>query len=137
MARNQARQPVRTCALKPLQAASPAVTPVLSLRRGDGSEPAPPVPPRVPTVAEKGAECRLTQLAGGPVAAGGADAGTGDRVALLGGSGTLADLSAALAEGPRQAGWRERGHPGGSGLLGRSYPTPVQGFPPFLFEARI
>lgn len=57
--------------------------------------------------------------------AGGADARPGDRVALLGGAGTLADLSTALPEGPGQAGCQERGHQGGSGLLSRTYPIPL------------
>lgn len=52
----------------------------------------------------------LTQLTGGAVEAGGTDAGAGDRVALLGGSGTLAHPAAALTKGPRPAGCQERGH---------------------------
>lgn len=70
--------------------------------------------------------------------AGGTDARPGDRVALLGGSGTLADLSAALTEGPWQAGCQERGHQGDSDSLSGSYPTSLRKtFFPFLFEARI
>lgn len=67
----------------------------------------------------------LTQLAGGTVEAGGADARPGDWVALLGGSGTLADLTTALTEGPWQAGCQERRHQGDSDLLSGSYPSPL------------
>lgn len=71
------------------------------------------------------AEEELTQLAGGTVEAGGTDARPGDRVALLGGSGTLADLPTALTEGPWPAGCQERGHQGDSDALSGSYPTPL------------
>lgn len=82
-----------------------------------------------------GTKCGLTQPAGGTVEAGGTDALSGDWVALLGGSGTLADLGTALAEGPWQAGCQERGHRGGgSDLLSGSYPTPLpEAVFPFLF----
>lgn len=46
----------------------------------------------------------LTQLAGRPVVARGADAGAGDGVAVLGGSRALAALAAALPEGAGRAG---------------------------------
>lgn len=52
--------------------------------------------------------------------AGGADTSPGDRVALLGGPGTLADLTTVLAEGPWQAGCQERGHQGDSDSLSGS-----------------
>lgn len=77
----------------------------------------------------------LTQLAGGSMEARGTDTGPGDRVALLGGSGTLADLPTALPEGSRQAGCQERGHRGDSDWLRGSNPTPPckTFFFPFLF----
>lgn len=65
----------------------------------------------------RGTRAGLTQLAGGPVEAGGADTGPGDRVTFLGGSGAVADLSTALPEGPWQTGCEETGHQGGSGAI--------------------
>lgn len=82
-----------------------------------------------------GTKCGLTQLAGGTVEAGGTDALSGDWVALLGGSGTLADLGTALAEGPWQAGCQERGHRQ-IRLAGAIPLLCPRLFFPFLFKAR-
>lgn len=65
----------------------------------------------------RGTRAGLTQLAGGPVEAGGADTGPGDRVTFLGGSGAVADLSTAPPEGPWQTGCEKTGHQGGSGAI--------------------
>lgn len=74
----------------------------------------------------------LTQLAGWPVVARGADAGTGDRVAILGGSRALAALAAAL---PKGAGWAgcERGQQGNTGTVSAPPAPRGLGFPFFYF----
>lgn len=79
-----------------------------------------------------GSRAGLTQLAAGTVEAGRADTGPGDRVTLLGGSSTLADLGTALPKGPWQAGCEETRHQGGSGAI-----PPLSArlfFPLFIFS---
>ena len=141
-ARNQARQPVGTRALKRSGELVPAVSPAPSpvpgrwLSTGTAGTAGTAGTGAVRSGRSRGTARGLTQLAGGTVEARGADAGPGDGVALLGGSGTLADLGTALSEGPWQAGCRERGHQGDSDSPSRSYPTPLHKtfFPPFYFK---
>lgn len=108
----QHRPPRRGCQLRTETAGAPGTGTVLSPR------------PRAATCEgprwRRGTERGLTQLAGGTVEARGADASPGDGVAFLGGPGTLADLTAVLAEGPWQAGCQERGHQGDSDSLSGS-----------------